>query len=393
MGAAPLGTGEGRFDSAVATLADGRRVVVRVPTDEPSAIELGAETRALNALTPGVRAALGFAAPEILGVTTLGGSRATVSTYLPGYRVDAADIPPGPGAATSIAASLACIHDLPSSVVRDAGLPVRTSAQVRDDAERLLDRAEATGRLPFGLLRRWSTALGTEDLWRFETTVVLGGTDAGAFLLDDVDDVPTVTGVLGWHGLSVGDPAIDLRWVASATQARADLLGAYAQRIGRAPDDLLPERARLHAEFEFASWLVHGHTVGSDAIVADAVALLQALEENVRDEPPFVRAHVTADDAFAASGRVPSGASGPVDTSMQTDAYVADVPEAFADHEQSTDTGEATQPIDTALWTPRGNGASDHEGAGEGAGARDGDDHDPDTAARNALQRWTQAGR
>ena len=146
--------GAGRFDSAVATLDDGRRVVVRIPTGDEADAELRAEARALKALTAGVRSVLPFGAPDVLGETTVDGRHAVVQTLLSGYRVDAQHVPEGPGVATALADAIARIHDLPVAVIRDAGLPVRTAAQVRDEAERLLDRAEATGRLPFGLLRR-----------------------------------------------------------------------------------------------------------------------------------------------------------------------------------------------------------------------------------------------
>lgn len=391
VGVAPLSDGgAGRFDSAVVSLDDGRRVVVRAPRDDEAAAELHAEANALRALTPGVRAVLPFAAPEVLGEASLGGPRALVETYLRGYRVDAAHIPPGQGVATSIAASLARVHDLPHSVVRDAGLPVRTAEQVRDEAERLLDRAEATGRLPFGLLRRWSTALADEELWRFETTVVLGGAEPSSFLLEDVEGVPAVTGLLGWRGLSVGDPAVDLRWVASASAARHDIFDTYADQSHRTADALLAERARLHAEFEFASWLVHGHTVGSESIVADAVALLESLDENVRDEPAFVREHVSADDAFAASDRVSRNQSGPIDTSMQTDAFDADSLEAFGDDEPSSTVDQPTQPLEMSEWAARelaGRTPADPDIRHEPATASTA--VDPDEAARNALRRWT----
>lgn len=381
----------GRYDSAVAELEDGRRVVVRVPVDDEADADLRAESRALASLTAGVRAVLPFGAPDVLGETRVDGRHTLVQTLLPGYRVDAAHVPAGPGIATALGTATAQVHDLPVTVIRDAGLPVQTSAQVRDEAERLLDRAEATGLLPFGLLRRWSTALASDALWRFETTVVLGGVDPASFVFeDDADGFPVVTGLLTWGSLSVGDPAVDLRWTASAPDARDDVLDTYAHASHRAPDPQLAERARLHAELEFARWLVHGHTTGAADVVDDAVALLRSLDESVRDQPAVTPGAVTADDAIAASARVPSGSAGPVDTSMHTDTYDADTLSTLIE-QASTATGvvdpDATAPIELSAWTglnATGEVPAEAESEDEEVGS-----DDPDAAARNALRRWT----
>jgi len=384
----------GRYDSAVATLEDGRKVVVRVPADEAADADLRAETRALAALSAGVRAVLPFAAPEVLGQARMDGVEAVVETFLPGYRVDAPHIPAGRGVATAVGAGIAAVHDLPAAVARDAGLPVLTAAQVRTEVERLLDRAEATGRLPFGLLRRWSQAIGSDALWRFETTVVLGGVDPAAFVLrDDEQGVPAVTGLLTWAGLGVGDPAVDLRWLSSAPDARDDVLAAYAARAHRAVDSVLAERARLHAELEFAAWLVHGHATGTESVIDDAVALLEALDANVRDEPPLAAEQITVDDAMAVLGRVPAGDG--VDTSMQTDAFDPSMLAEYVDDAETTGDIE-TAPIELGSWTPQptATGATGAAAAdGVRAAAPDPDDadrdDDVDEAARNALRRWT----
>lgn len=377
----------GRYDSAVVTLDDGRRAVVRVPVDADADRDLRSEMRALQALTPGVRAVLPFAGPEMLGDTVVGGAPAVVQTWLPGYRVDAAQVPPGPGVASALGHAIAAIHDLPASVVRDAGLPALTAAHVRAEAERLLDRAEATGRLPFGLLRRWSSALAADPLWRFETTVTLGGVDPSSFLFeDDEDGTPVVTGLLNWGGLTVGDPAADLRWVASTPEARTDVLDAYAAASPRAVDAALWERARLHAELEFASWLVHGHAEGAESVVSDAVALLEALDESVRDAPPLAQDAITVDDAIAAFGRVPATTA--VDTSMQTDTYDADALSEFTTEDGPADGADVeTAPIEFSEWSPQA--APARERPAEPAADAD-DDHDPGAAARNALRRWTE---
>lgn len=372
----------GRYDSAVVTLDDGRRVVARVPVDAEADAELRAEVHALRALTPGVRGVVPFEAPEVVGESSAGGAFVLVETLLEGYRVDGPHIPAGPGVATAIAAAIAAVHDLPHTVVRDAGLPLRTSAQIRDDAERLLDRAEATGRLPFGLLRRWSQALAAEPLWRFETTVTLGGVEPGAFLLADADGIPSVTGLLSWGGLSVGDPAVDLRWTSATPLARDEVLSAYATASGRALDPLVVARARLYAELEFAKWLVHGHTVGSESIVTDAVGLLEALDENVRDEPLLTREGVNVDDALALLARVPDTAAELVDTSMQTDAYDPATMSAFttpAATDRAPHADIATSPIELSDWSPQAPDAG-----ADDAGARD-------EAAQNALRRWTES--
>ncbi|GAA1849410.1 phosphotransferase [Microbacterium koreense] len=323
VGVAALTEGQaGRFDAAVADLDDGRRVVIRVAANDEADAELTAEVRALRALTPGVRALLPFRAPDVLGETGLAGARATVVDHLPGYRVDPAHVPEGPGVATSLGAALAAVHSLPVSVVRAEGLPARTPAQVRDDARRIVARAEATGHLPATLSERWGRIIASDALWRFESAVVLDGATASSFFFEDVDDAPQVTGLLEWHGLSVGDPATDLQWLASAPAAADDVYAAYLDAGDRAPDAFVRERGRFYAELEFAKWLIHGHEAGNDEVVADAVDLLTALASGVTSDDLLPPADLDVDDAIALLDRVPERPStAAVDTSMHTDAY------------------------------------------------------------------------
>ncbi|WP_345555459.1 phosphotransferase [Microbacterium kyungheense] len=346
----------GRYDSAVADLDDGRRVAVRVPADDDAAADLAAEVRALRALTPGVRSLLPFHAPELLGEAGIGDDRAVVVDFLPGYRVDAAHLPAGRGAATSLGAALAAVHALPHSVVKTEGLPARTPAQVRTDVARIVDRATATRRLPKALQDRWRLAVDADELWRFESAVVLDGVGTGAFVFEDLDGVPTVTGLLDWHGLSVGDPATDLQWLASAPEAAADVFAAYLAESGRAPDARVRERARLYAELEFAKWLIHGHDEARDDIVADAVELLESLAAGVTGDALVSDDALDVDDAIALLERMPGSStadsSGAVDTSMQTDAYDPDeLARWVADEEARGDTGAvpgaSADPTDT----------------------------------------------
>ena len=362
----------GRYDAALAELDDGRRVVVRAPADADAAPELAAEARALRALTPGVRGLLPFRAPELLGEAGLGDARSVVVDFLPGYRVDAAHLPAGRGAATSIGEALAALHSLPLSIVRTEGLPVRTPQQVRDDVSRLIDRAEATRSAPAPLVDRWRRAVQADELWRFESAVVLGGAGAASFLFEDVDSVPRVCGVLEWHGLSVGDPATDLQWLASAPAAADDVYAAYANHSDRAPDQLVRARARLYAELEFAKWLVHGHEAGRTDIVDDAVGLLESLSAGVRDDDIVPPSALGVDDAIALLDRVPDAQPASVDTSMHTDAYDPEELSLWVPTEDAEEAGEAdgsapapatipstadddmsTAPIDISAVTPQ----------------------------------------
>ncbi|MGC0370463.1 phosphotransferase [Microbacterium sp. SLBN-111] len=375
-GTAPLTeNAAGRFDSALLALEDGRTVVVRMPADEDAAADLAAESRALHALTSGVRALLPFRAPEVVGESGSGVNRVLVVDVIDGYRIDPTELPKGPGYAPAIGAALAAVHALPVSIVRTDGLPVRAPEQVRDDVARLLDRADATGRVPDGLMMRWRRALRESDLWRFESAVILGGaTSASILLVDDADGIPHVSGILDWSGLSVGDPAVDLRWLASAPTATDDVYDGYAASGVRSPDPLLRERARLYAELEFAKWLVHGHDAGEADVVADAVALLEALADGVRGDHIVASTRSDIDDALALVERVPPAAASAVDTSMQTDTYD---PEALALYLEAERERDAAAPAGAATGTEFGVG--------------DAEDDEPGPTAPIDLEGWTPA--
>lgn len=326
VGARALSSGgDDRFDSAVVTLGDGTEVTIRTSSDDDTAAELAAESLALRALTPGARRMLRFEVPEHRGDGRMGDARTLVTTFLPGFQIEAADLPAGAGAAVAIGKAIANVHALPPSVVRGAGLAERAGGQVRDDIRALVDRAAATGRVSARLTVRWREAVDADELWRFESAATLGGAHAGSFVFTDDDERgPRVTGVIGWHALSIGDPAVDLAWLTMAAQARSDVLAAYASATMRAPDTGIGVRARLLAELELARWLLHGHDTRRPDIVDDAAALLDALAEGIHDDlAPRRGPGAGVDEALSALDRVPATAQTPIDTSMQTDAYDA----------------------------------------------------------------------
>jgi aminoglycoside phosphotransferase (APT) family kinase protein len=417
--------GDGRFDSAIASLADGRELAIRVADDDETARELAAEAIALRALTDGARAMLPFRAPAYIGETRIGDGRALVTELLPGFQIEAAMVPAGRGAAESMGTSIAAVHGLPTSVVRGAGLTTRSAEESRAELERLIDTAAATGRVPARLTVRWRDAVADDDLWRFESTVVLGGVQATSFLFqDDPERGPEVVGLLGWHGLSVGDPAVDLSWLSAAAEASDDVHAAYARSIDRAPDGGLEVRARLLAELEFARWLVHGDSMHRPDIVDDAATLLVALAEGLHSEDLSIIEERSAgvDSALDALDRVPKDAVVEVDTSMHTDAYNPEelwiempeesdstqtdtasaepLPDAAADRDQD-DSGHRsemlnveTEDLSAARSIFAGTHAADDRNGSRpsasdtGAEYDEADSNEAQRAARAALQRW-----
>ncbi|WP_300267175.1 hypothetical protein [Microbacterium sp.] len=408
VGARTLTTdSDGRFDSAVATLSDGRELAIRVGDDDDTARELASESLALRALTAGARAMLPFQAPAYVGETLLAEGRALVTELLPGFQIEASHVPGGRGAAESIGASIAAVHALPASVVRNAGLPARSSEESREDIRALVDRAAATGRVPARLTVRWREAVGDDDLWRFEAAVTLGGVQATSFLFDDdPHQGPTVVGLLNWHGLSLGDPAVDLAWLSSAPDAATSVHAAYAEASDRAPDAALAVRGRLLAELEFARWLVHGDTMRRADIMDDAAHLLEALAEGLRENDLAVIAsrREGVDSALDALDSVPDTAAAAANTSMQTDAYN---PADLLAGEDAPDElpGDATEDLSdvAAAWDDEPSTSSESRDSAPSASLREpveGSKTTPDDvdsadeaqrAARAALQRWTSS--
>ncbi|WP_417554234.1 phosphotransferase [Microbacterium sp.] len=382
VGARPLTSGgDGRFDSAVATLADGREIVIRVSAgEEDAAHELAEESLALRALTAGAREMLPFQVPAYLGEVRVGDDRGLVTDLMPGFQIEAADVPSGRGAAVSMGGAIAAVHGLPTSVVRAAGLTVRDAAGVRDEVRQLIDRAAATGRVPVRLTTRWRNAVEDDDLWRFETTVTLAGVQALSFLFeDDPKDGPQVTGMIGWNGLTVGDPAEDLGWLSGAPDAAADVHRAYAAASSRAADDALQVRARLHAELEYARWLVHGTDMRLPDVVDDAAALLESLSDGLRSDDLRVIASYTGgvDSALDVLDRTPDTTSVAVDTSMQTDAYrpedlwLEEEAAADADASDQSDAADAADAAEGDARTASGTTAAQADTAAlSDAGAR-----------------------
>lgn len=345
----------GAFDAVLLRSTDDRMLVLRVPRSQAAESEQSADLVSLRALTPGIRSRLPFAMPEFVGQAPVDGTRAVVTTFVPGAVRSADELTEHDGIATSVGLALAAVHALPTGFIADAGLPRQTADESHDAVVDLIDRAADTGHLPAALLRRWEEATDDAALWRFRPTVVNGALAADSLLVDG----DAVTGLVGWSALAQGDPARDLHWLLTSRGAAAErALDAYfAARSGEA-DGHLPQRALLYGELELARWLLHGVEVRDDAIIADAVGLLDGLVESVHDrssEPlsPETGPILTVGDVERLLDETPrDGLPREAGASLLTDSYDFSELERREAGERDTAPFDATAPIplDLSDW-------------------------------------------
>ena len=345
----------GAYDAVLLRSTDGRMLVLRVPRSQAAESEQSADLVALRALTAGVRSRLPFAIPEVVGQAPIDGTRAVVTTFVPGAVRTADELTEHDGIATSVGLALAAVHALPTGFIAEAGLPRQNADESRDAVVELIGRAADTNHLPAALLRRWEEATDDAALWRFRPTVVNGALAADSLLVDG----DTVTGLIGWSALAQGDPARDLHWLLTSRGDAAErALDAYfGARAGEA-DGHLPQRALLYGELELARWLLHGVEAHDDAIIADAVGLLDGLVESVHDhssEPlsPETGPILTVGDVERMLDATPrDGLPREAGASLLTDSYDFSELERREAGERDTAPFDATAPIplDLSDW-------------------------------------------
>lgn len=269
--------GDGEFTSVVVVAEEGE-FIVRVPRTTAAEVRHSGELLGVAALAEGARSSLPFRVPETAGVARAGDTRAVVSTFLPGGRISAEALESDALLLQPVAETIAAIHRLPSSLVQQAGLPMRTAEDVREQALRLVGRAAETRLLPETVQGRWLDLLDRKSLWDFVPVVVHGSLDADQLLIADDE----VTGVLGWSELSVGDPAVDLSWLlAGGPDVLDSVLARYAVARGLSGIAELRTRTVLQHQLGVARWLLHGVESHDSAIVEDAVTMLDRLVDRL----------------------------------------------------------------------------------------------------------------
>lgn len=261
------------FVSAIVVTEDAE-LLVRVPRTQQAEVQQSAELLGLAALTDGPRSRLPFTVPTALGMTRAGDTRAVVTTHLDGARFEADALTDDAILLQPLAEAIAAIHELPITVAQHGGLPVRSAQDLRVLASRLVDRADATRLLPETVRRRWTHVLETADLWDFTPTVVHGSLDAEHIRVEEA----TVSAILGWSECSVGDPAADLAWLlAGGPEVLDGVIARYARARNSESLSHLRARAALYHELEVARWLLHGTETHDQAVIDDAVTMLDRM--------------------------------------------------------------------------------------------------------------------
>jgi hypothetical protein len=132
--------------------------------------------------------------------------------------------------------------------------------------------------------------------------------------------------MIGWSGLRSSDPAHDLHWLSGAGDAADSVFAAYTAASSRTPDARIRVRAMLYAELELARWLLHGKDTHDQAIVDDAVSMLDGLVEHVLGDVMHPLSQHTGpvlsvDDVETLLSRTPRTSTAPGSTGLETDSY------------------------------------------------------------------------
>nr|PZN00249.1 MAG: aminoglycoside phosphotransferase [Actinomycetota bacterium] len=279
------------FDVVIVKDATGQRWMVRAPRRAAAGAALEAEMGVLRALTRAREAGLiEFEVARPAGAATIAGEsggRAVVYSDVQGSPLVLAAVEPGPGLAASIGRTIAQIHELPTTLVEDQGLPSYTAEEYRQRRLAELDAGAQTGLVPPRLADRWEQQLENISWWRFEPTVVHG--DMGEHQLMVREGI--VTGVLDWMDTRVADPADDLAWlVAAAPEDVLDsVMEAYMMGRRELRDPHLLDRARLASELALLRWLMYGVRTENADVIEDGrgmLADLEALLFDSEDEAP-----------------------------------------------------------------------------------------------------------
>jgi hypothetical protein len=285
-------------DYAYALLEDSseRSWVVRMPLHDTANSHQDAEVKLLRSLAGASSGgALPFEVPRPRGFATLeGGGEAMVYSQLPGVPVVLELMDPGPGVAESLGRAVAAFHQLPSSLVTDAGLPAYTPAEYRARLRKEVDDAAHSGHVTGRLEDRWRRQLDIDAWWVF-TPVPIHGDMAVDHLLEYSGRISAMS---DFASVAVSDPAEDLAQLLAPLppDVAGTVVGAYRQRRAELDDPHLEDRAAFLGEMAIIRWLLHGLALEDPDIVRDAREMLADLDRAVQVEEAEAERQAAAEE-------------------------------------------------------------------------------------------------
>ncbi len=283
------------FSAAVLTDADGIQYVVREARGAKGNLFLATETHCLRAVKSS--GTLPFRVPNLISeTTTTSGRSLQILEFVYGATVTLEGLSAGDPLLRSIGLAVASIHNLNLDKIRASGVPEFSPADIRVSRTADLDRAASTGRIPAALLQRWESALEDLDLFRFQPAAVHGNVTTGSVL--ELDG--SVSGVVGWSNLHIGDPAEDfVTFAANLDTEPLDAVKFAYFELREDADSNLAQRSTLYSELALATYLVNSLESGNTDDVEWATTELEILAKSVEDGSARVLSRVSFVQTYA----------------------------------------------------------------------------------------------
>lgn len=267
-------------DEVLASLtSDIGELLVAFPLSQSAEIRHSAEIIALTTLTDGVRESLPFEVPRILGIAGLNESRVIVSTRVSGAPFDLSLLNTSSPEIRSLAKCLAAIHAIPVHIAINQGITHFSTAEIREQAMRELNRAIKTGLVPASLTKRWVDQIDTDSVWDFQPTIIHGSMSEEQIFTSE----GKISGITQWSGLRVADPAEDLAWLIPFASWE-NFQAAYASSLSGPSSLSLTKRASFWHEFSIVRWLLHGVDSHDNSVVEDAIWLFDQLIDQLSEK-------------------------------------------------------------------------------------------------------------
>lgn len=141
---------------------------------------------------------------------------------------------------------IAELHSIDPDAVDEAGVPLQTANEIREEWQERLDRVTAEFEVNSELLTQWREWIDDDGLWPGYTAFTHGELYPAHLLLDEKNSIKSV---LDWTTAKVSDPAVDFMYhhMISTPETFNVAVDAYAEVTGRKPQRLEERCAGLVA--------------------------------------------------------------------------------------------------------------------------------------------------